>query len=124
VIKLLITLSEKCINNGISEAGREFLTTSTLIGFNKGEGDVRPIAIGDVFRRIIGKVLLLKSNGKIKAFFGDIQQGVATKRGGENIIHCVKDYYDEMSDQEGILQVDICNAFNCIERNAFLEVIA
>ena len=65
-------------------AGRAFLCAARLIAFEKSNGEPRPIAIGEIFYRVITKTLLRQNQGP--ADFLPRQLGTGTPGGGEPII--------------------------------------
>lgn len=99
----------------------EAYLANRLIPINKNPG-VRPIGIGEVFRRIIGKVInkVLK-NDAMKAA-GATQLCAGQTAGIEAVIHFMVDLFDN-DDTDGLLMVDADNAFNRLKRSAALHNI-
>ena len=56
--------------------------------------DIRPIAVGKVLRRLVGKCLCLLSHEKQANFFQPFQYGVACPGGAEKMIHKVRQCVD------------------------------
>ena len=90
---------------------------------NQTAPDIRPIAVGEVLRRLVGKCLCLLSRQKAANFFQPFQNGVACPGGAEKIIHKVRQCVDNhWSDGNfALLKVDMTNAFNLVSRQTFLE---
>ena len=80
---------------------------------------VRPIGIGEVDRRIIGKAVLYTIGGDIKEAAGSIQLCTDQTSGCEAAVHAMNQVYNE----EDTLLVDASNAFNCLNRNTALPNI-
>ena len=98
-----------------------------LIPLDKGmtkEGNpgVRPIGIGEVLRRLIGKLLIHVIKSDITAAAGPLQTCSGLKAGIEAAIHAMRDKF-ALDQTEGILLVDAENAFNNLNRKAALENI-
>jgi hypothetical protein len=96
-----------------------------LVGINKKDGGIRPIAIGEILRRLISKIVLQK----IDFPFAPFQFGIKKKLGMEIIAHSLKRIYDSSkADKEFwkdyvVLKVDLANAFNNVSRDGFLKII-
>ena len=93
-----------------------------LIPLDKGEDKwsnigVRPIGIGEIFRRLVGKVVVENIRTDIIDAAGPLQTCVGLDAGIEASIHAMKSIFDEES-TEAILLVDAENAFNNLNRKA------
>ena len=90
-----------------------------LIPLDKQPG-VRPIGIGEVLRRVIGKIVMKLLRKDILKATGSLQLCAGQDAGSEAAIHAVYDMFNE-DDTEAVLMVDASNAFNSINREAFLH---
>jgi len=63
-----------------------FLAGAYLIGLSKKDGGIRPIAIGDVYRRLTGKCLSSLILSEANNFFLP-SQCVCASGGGEAVVH-------------------------------------
>ena len=104
----------------------EFLA-NRLIPLDKGltkEGTpgVRPIGIGEVIRRITGKLLVRSIKDEIIEAAGPLQTCSGMKSGIEAAIHAMRTTFDHQ-ETEAILLVDAENAFNNLNRKAALHNI-
>ena len=99
-----------------------FLAGANLTALRKGEQDVRPIAAGEVLRRLASKCACLKVQAKAKDFFKPSQFGVACPAGREKIIHRARFIVEQHWHDADfvILKVDMANAFNTVHRGAVL----
>jgi hypothetical protein len=97
----------------------ESYIASRLIPLNKNPG-VRPIGVGEVLRRIIGKAVgwILKKD--IQEAAGPLQAATGLQGGAEAAIHAMKSIF-EQDDTEGVILVDASNAFNSLNRKAALH---
>ena len=95
-----------------------------LCALHKGQGDVRPIAAGETFRRLASKIGCLSAKAKSRTLFKDQQYGVATPAGAERVIHiCRRLVAHHINNEDFVLcKVDLRNAFNHISRNSFMAL--
>ncbi len=125
---------ESCVVQGLSAftqaaaAGslphflQQILCASSLIPLNKKDGGVRPIAIGDTLRRLVGKVVLGLAEVKAQvAALRPRQCGVGVPNACEMVGMGLQRYAEAGRDSPWVaLQVDVSNAFNTISRPAML----
>ena len=93
-----------------------------MIGLSKKDGGIRPIAIGDVYRRLTGKCLSSLILSEANNFFLP-SQCVCAPGGGEAVVHAWRHIMEEFqNDPEMIGQkIDFTNAFNSVQRDVFLK---
>ena len=94
----------------VDYVGLKVLTSCRLIAMDKQPG-VRPIGIGEVARRIIGKAILPIVKDDVLKVAGVQQLYVGQQTGCEVAIHAVRSVI-ELPSCHAILQVDATNAFN------------
>ena len=76
---------------------------------------IRPIGVGEVLRRIIGKTISAYLKKEIKLAAGPLQVCAGHCAGAEAAIHAMAQiFYDDGTD--GIMLVDASNAFNQMNR--------
>ena len=63
------------------------LCSATVTALKKLRGGVRPIAVGQVIRRLIAKRIVREANSEAVELFNTKQLGVAVKGGAESIVH-------------------------------------
>ncbi|XP_063610335.1 uncharacterized protein LOC134784239 [Penaeus indicus] len=97
------------------------LTACRLIALDKKPG-CRPIGIGEVLRRIIGKAIMDVVVDDVKTAVGNLQVCVGQQAGCEAAIHAVRKIYEDPN-CEAVLMVDAANAFNNINRKATIHNI-
>ena len=66
------------------------LGASRLIALPKRGSDVRPIAVGEVFRRLTAKVICHQKPSEFSSFFCPLQHGIATPGGAELLTHHIQ----------------------------------
>ena len=97
----------------------EAIVNCRLIPLDKNPG-IRPIGIGEVLRRIMGKAMSSFTKEDTMKSVGALQLSVGHEGGVEAAAHAMRDIYDE-SETQGVLFVDAENAFNSMNRKAALH---
>ena len=92
-----------------------------LIPLDKNPG-LRPIGIGEVLRRIAGKVVMSVVREDVMTSVGSLQVCAGHQAGCEALIHAMRTIFEEES-ADGVILVDATNAFNSVNRKAFLHNI-
>ena len=92
-----------------------------LIPLDKLPG-VRPIGIGEVNRRIIGKTVIATVKSQIVQCAAPLQLCAGQRSGCEAAVHAMTQAFDQ-DESEAILLVDAANAFNLINRKVLLHNI-
>ena len=85
----------------------------------EGKPGVRPIADGEVLRRLIGKLVVGVIKGDIITAVGPLQTCSGLKADIESAIHAMRKVSED-DDTEAILLVDAENSFNKLNRKALL----
>ena len=67
------------------------LSAANLLALDKGEGRIRPIAIGVVLRRLVTKVLMPLANKEAAAFLAPSQVACGVKGGLNASVHELSD---------------------------------
>ena len=98
------------------------LAGSRLIALPKSNGDVRPIAIGEVFRRVTARTICKQKSAVFSAHFSPVQYGIATPEGAELLTHHIQVLLESNPDWS-ILKTDVRNAFNSVARKHLLRQI-
>lgn len=102
---------------------RPYFFSATLHAAKKKQGGIRPIACGEVFSRLTAKCLAFILAEDAAAVFSPFQLGVKVRNGCEAALHAVSALLHSPSPiaDRYILQVDLTNAFNNIDRSHFLS---
>ena len=96
-------------------------TANRLIPLNKNPG-VRPIGVGEVLRRIVGKMIAWSLTDEIQNAAGPLQVSSGLKGGAEAAIHAMRCIFEAVS-TDAVILVDASNAFNSLNRQAALHNI-
>ena len=102
------------------------LAGAGLVALPKPSGGVRPIAVGELLRRLVGKCLMASVREEARHYFWHSQVGVGVKGGAEKAVHTVRAWMqrNSSSSQKVLVKLDFANAFNCVSRHALREVAA
>jgi len=106
---------------------RQWYAGGTLVGIGKDDKpldeDARPIVVGEVWRRVAGKVALLADKSALSGWLKPSQVAVGVKAGSEVIVHSLRQWWERNRDNTRVvlLKKDYSNAFNEAEPNAFLN---
>ncbi len=98
-----------------------------LVPLDKGATDdgnpgVRPVGVGEVLRRLVGKLLLRVIKDDITSAAGPLQTCTGIRSGIEAAIHVMREVFED-EETEAVLMVDAENAFNNLNRKAALQNI-
>jgi len=108
------------ISGKLSAEITEALGSCTLIALAKPDGGTRPIAIGEVLRRLAGKAICYQLKKEMSTFFFPAQYGVQTRGGCEQILHTIRSHH-HLFPNDVLLRLDCKNAFNTVSRTRFLR---
>ena len=117
--RLLLAITEMCndlLAGDCIEEVRPVLFGARLISLKKKDGGIRPIAIGDVFRRLTAKLGVHKLKPRVSQYLSPFQLGCGVPGGIDVAVHSAR--YSMMNAEEDsvFLKIDISNAFNTIDR--------
>ena len=118
--KFAKTLCLKELNHELDNSLEAYISCR-LIPLDKKPG-VRPIGIGEVIRRIIGKAIISVIKPDILNSAGSLQLCAGLPSGCEAAAHAMNDIFKE-EDTDALLLVDASNAFNTLNRKVLLHNI-
>ena len=86
------------------------------------KGGIRPIAIGDVFRRLTGKCMASLILDEANSYFLP-SQCVSAPGGAEAVVHTWRSLLEEFEGNNSLIgmKIDFINAFNEVQRSVFLK---
>ena len=108
------------INGFLSRQVLQRLNRARLVAIDKPNGGVRPVAIGEIFSKLAGIILLQRYEKSLEPLFAPMQQGVFSQAGCERIVHKLRDRW---LDGHSILTVDMQNAFNSPSREEIAKCV-
>jgi hypothetical protein len=117
----------KLMNAGLrgdfSERSSIFASKGTALYKDSEQQEIRPLTIGSIMSRIIGKFIMVKLKAKMKLFFEPLQLGIGTPNGTEVIVYAANYLLETKCDDESLalLAIDFKNAFNNINRQMMMD---
>ena len=118
----LTTLVSFLSNGQACPAAAPFLAGANLVAVPKPKGGLRPIAIGEVLRRLTGKCLMESVQTAAREHFFPAQIGVAVPGGAEAAVHAVRAWTTQhaQASSKVLVKLDFANAFNSVSRQQVL----
>ena len=103
-----------------------YFAGAKLFAAEKKDGGIRPIAVGDVLRRLTGKCLSQCTRGAARAYFWPLQVGCGSPLGAETAVHVLRQWCERHAGNQNkvVLKLDFRNAFNCVNRGACLREVS
>jgi hypothetical protein len=121
ITKSIAALFERTVSGANHSAElASLLGDCRLIALSKPDGGVRPIAIGECNRRIIGKILVKKFAHEVRSDHEPLQVGVGTPDGSIAVIHSASAFL-ALHPNGVLMNIDIKNAFNTMSRVAMFD---
>ena len=125
-MEALTKVANLCLAGKVPDQVAPYLCGARLHAANKKDGGIRPIAIGNLLRRLVSKLAARGLASKSATRFAPNQLGVGVRGGCETIIHAVRQLAEQAVEQDqdeedGVLQVDLINAFNQADRGTGLR---
>ncbi|OWA52981.1 putative Retrotransposable element SLACS 132 kDa protein [Hypsibius exemplaris] len=96
---------------------------ATLTALKKKDGGIRPIAVGTVWRRILGKIVAKRVMSQMALLMRPCQLGCGTRGGVEAAAHATRAFMSETGETRVLLKLDFANAFNTVRRDAVLRAV-
>ena len=100
----------------------EACLASRLIPLGKNPG-LRPIGVGEVIRRIIGKAVVHTLNEDIIRSVGNLEVCAGHESGCEATIHAMSQIFNK-EDSKPVFLIDASNTFNAVNRKLFLHNVS
>ena len=116
--KLLTRLANGAVGDTAIVAA--LLGSCRLIPLTKPSGGIRPIAIGEIMRRLCARILLRQQAEAARESLEPHQVGVGTRNGGIALYHSASAFL-AANPGKVLLNIDLANAFNRMSRVAIFE---
>ena len=118
----IATLTRRLCTEFVDPLTIEPIVASRLIPLDKGNGEIRPIGVGELIRRIIGKCVTRVAKQDVINASGAMHLCTGQKSGGETAIHAMRNIF-AADETDAALLVDASNASNSLNRAATLNNI-
>ena len=108
----------------VAPSVRPHLCGATLLACQKKGGGLRPIAVGEVLRRLTSKCVSRAVHAESISALSPLQVGVGIPHGCEAIVHSVVSLLNDSTfppDSRFLLLVDFSNAFNSTDRKCLFD---
>ena len=115
-------MTKRLCTEYVDPRGLESILANRLIPLDKGEGAVRPIGVGEVLWRIMGKCGTKVTKPDVIDASGSLQVCAGHKSGSEAAIHAMRERF-EHDNSDTVLLIDASNACNSLNRAAALHSI-
>ncbi len=100
-----------------------FLASAPLTPLKKKDGSIRPVAVGEVLRRIVSKLAMKHVCVEASELLQPLQMAIGVRHGTEAILHSLNRAIraENLSPYSVLALVDFDNAFNAVSCKAFME---
>ena len=123
VLEQLAAALQVAVRGEAPEAVAPYMDSATLLGLVKDGGGVRPIAIGEVLRRLAGKVLCKAVREAAREYFEPVQVGVGAPLWVDGTIHTARGFMERGGPNKSMLKMNFGNAFNRVSREPALREV-
>ena len=122
-LQALTRLVNKMAAGEVPATVAPYLSGERLHAANKKDGGIRPIAVGNILRRLVSKCISYDLSDRAATLLSPHQLGVGVRGGCEAIVHAVRETLDK-DGTKWVLQGDLINAFNVADRGTALSEVA
>ena len=119
----LTKLATIMLRSKITPAVCPTLYGAALTALRKKDGGIRPITVGNVLRRLAGKIVSHRVMSVMGALVGPAQLGYGIRGGCEAAVHATRTFLEELGNIRVLLKMDFRNAFNTVHRDAMLRAV-
>ena len=123
LITSLTTFINKVVSGNVPISARPFFLGANLVGLNKPDGGIRPIALGSTLRRLAAKCVSAAVKVEMDSLLFPTQLGFGTPMGAEATVHAAWSYLNGMIEGNLLVKLDFQNAFNSICRDSMLKSV-
>ena len=120
----ITNFTNKILRRDVSDYALKLLFSSNLTALRQKDGGIRPVAVGNVFRRLAAKVGCYAVSRAVSHELLPIQLGVSVKGGAEAAVHAVRTFITnniDSNDHRIIVKLEMMNAFNSVRRNHVMQ---
>lgn len=124
-IDAMTKFSNIALKGELNKESAQILGSAALFPLNKPDNGIRPVAAGQVLRRMISKIAASKLKNTCKEFFFPHQLGSGIKSGANIAALSVQKVIEMYKDDPAyvLFKTDFQNAFNTPDRNKIFEEV-
>ena len=120
----ITNLTNKILHRDVSDYAAKLLFSSNLAALWNKNGGIRPVAVGNVFRRLAAKAGCYAVSRAVSYELLPIQLRASVKGGAEAAVHAVRKSVTNKIDSDDhriMVKLDMMNAFNLVRRDHVLQ---
>ena len=122
LLPVLTAFMNLVVRGDVPSAVRPLFFGANLLAFNKKEGGLRPIAVGNTLRRLSSKLASGAVMPQAAELLMPMQLGCGVPGGAEAIVHAARNYVHKRNDFT-LVKLDFANAFNSVKRQALFDAV-
>ena len=123
LLHALAVFANHVLSGNVPLAGQPFFFGATLIPLQKKEGGVRPIAVSQTLRRLVGKCIDLHVIHSVGSSLSPLQVGCGVPLGCEATARATRIYFQNIPSDHILIKLDFQNAFNSLRRDKLLDAV-
>lgn len=128
MLKRMGQMCETLANGEAPACIAPWLAGAPIFPLKKKGGGIRPVAVGEMLRRLVAKMLAQddKVKGAAEELFKEIGQlGVGIKGGAEIVVQAMRTWLSRKGSRgRGVLKLDFENAYNMVDREEIGKQVA
>ncbi|GKB07783.1 hypothetical protein Tco_0836067 [Tanacetum coccineum] len=123
LLKVITSVVNMWLAGRCSPILAKFVASAPLMPLFKPDNEIRPIAVGNILRRLVSKLAMKGVGKEMSKYLSDFQSVVGLSGGTKVVLHSVNSVLSEYHNDESLamLNVDFSNAFNLVDRSASLH---
>lgn len=124
-LRTLTAFVNLALQGDVPQSLAPFLASAPITPLAKPDGGIRPIAVGETWRRLISKCAVRHVTVQASQYLLPLQLGVGIRNGAVSMVHPVKALVEKLGGEPNyvMLKLDFQNAFNLIERSVMLQEV-
>ena len=102
-----------------------YFAGASLAALPTNDGGLRPVAVGETLRRLVGKCLCKEVAEAARDRLAPLQVGVAVPGGAEAAVHVARQWFtrNQGNRDKAFAKLDLSSAFNTVNQKAVLRAV-